>query len=119
MLSILLAPIPLCLASALTKLGHVVDERVSLTVSVQISQLSAAVESQVVDAEPSLPCTAGVEQGTLGESERGNSHPSLTKTLATPPLCYFMKLEERWELSLLQPLLVLSVHPSPPSLWPT
>lgn len=59
------APIPLCLASALTKLGHVVDERVSLTVSVQISQLSAAVESQVVDAEPSLPCTAGVEQGTL------------------------------------------------------
>ena len=57
------APIPLCPASALTKLGHVVDERVSLTVSVQISQLSAAVESQVVDAEPSLPCTAGVEQG--------------------------------------------------------
>lgn len=55
-----------CPASALTKLGHVVDERVSLTVSVQISQLSAAVESQVVDAEPSLPRTAGVEQGTLG-----------------------------------------------------
>ena len=55
-----------CPGCALTKLGHVVDERVSLTVSVQISQLSAAVESQVVDAEPSLPCTAGVEQGTLG-----------------------------------------------------
>lgn len=48
------------------QLGHVVDERVSLTVSVQISQLSAAVGSQVVDAEPSLPCTAGVEQGITG-----------------------------------------------------
>lgn len=74
------ALIPPCPASTLTKLGHVVDERVSLTVSVQISQLGAAVQGQVVDAEPSLSCTARIEQGTLG-GERGNSHPSLTKAL--------------------------------------
>lgn len=49
------------------RLGHVVDEHVSLTVSVQISQLDAAVEGHVVDAESSLPCAAGVEQGTLQE----------------------------------------------------
>lgn len=62
-------------ASTLTKLGHVVDERVSLTVSIQISQLGAAVQGQIVDAEPSLPCTAGVEQGTLGERRKGELIP--------------------------------------------
>lgn len=66
----LLAPVPPHPASILTKLGHVVDECVSLTVSIQISQLGAAVQGQVVDAEPSLPCTAGVEQGTLGEGRK-------------------------------------------------
>lgn len=42
-LDLLSAPLPPCPASTLTKLGHVVDERVSLTVSIQISQLGAAV----------------------------------------------------------------------------
>lgn len=69
------APIPLHPASTLTKLGHVVDERVSLTVSIQISQLCAAVQGQIVDAEPSLPSTAGVEQGTLGEGRKGELIP--------------------------------------------
>lgn len=55
------ALIPPCLTSSLTKFGHVVDERVSLTVAIQVSQLGAAVEGQVVDAEPTLPCTAGVK----------------------------------------------------------
>jgi hypothetical protein len=70
-------PIPPCPASALTKLGHVVDECVSLTISIQISQLGTAVQGQVVDAEPTLPCTAGIQQGTLGE-RRENSFRSLT-----------------------------------------
>ena len=69
------APIPPRPASTLTKLGHVVDECVSLTVSIQISQLGAAVQGQVVDAEPSLPCTAGVEQSTLGEGRKGEFIP--------------------------------------------
>lgn len=69
------AAIPPCPASTLTKLGHVVDERVSLTVSIQISQLGAAVQGQVMDAEPTLPCTAGVKQGTLGEGRKGKLTP--------------------------------------------
>lgn len=80
-----LTPPPPCPASTLTKLGHVVDERVSLTVSIQVSQLGAAVEGQVVDAEPTLPCTAGIKQGTLGEGRKGELTPSLTM-LPTPCL---------------------------------
>lgn len=57
----------------LTKLGHVVDKCVSLTVPIQISQQGAAVQGQIVNAEPTLPCTAGIKQGTL-EKERGGTH---------------------------------------------
>lgn len=114
----LLAPIPPRPACALTKLGHVVDECVSLTVSIQISQLGAAVEGQVVDAEPSLPCTAGVEQGTLGEGRQGVHTPLSPEPSEKLPLCYIIKLKETHEPSLPQPLLVFSTHPSPSSLQP-
>lgn len=106
-ITFLLAPIPPCPASTLTKLGHVVDECVSFTVSIQISQLGAAVQSQIVDTEPSLTCTAGIEQGALGEKGRTHIPPS-PKPFEKVPLCYIVKVEKRHDLSHPQPLLALS-----------
>ncbi len=49
-----------------TCFGEDVDERVSLAALVQLRQLRAAVQIEVVDAEASLPVDGGVQQGALG-----------------------------------------------------
>lgn len=49
----------------LTGFSEEVDESVRLAALVELGQLRAAVQTQVVDAEPPLPADGGVEQGTL------------------------------------------------------
>lgn len=54
----------------LTWFGKEVDERVGLAALVQLRQLRATVEAQVVYAEATLTANGGVEQGTLGNGGR-------------------------------------------------
>lgn len=49
-----------------TWFGEEVDEWVGLAALVQLRQLRAAVQTEVVDAEASLSTDGGVQQGTLG-----------------------------------------------------
>lgn len=50
----------------LTGFGKEVDERVRLAALIQLWQLGAAVQAEVVDAEAPLPADVGVQQSTLG-----------------------------------------------------
>lgn len=52
-------------ALVLTVFGEEVDDCVGLTVAVEVSQLRAAVDRHVVDAETPLAAAAGVQHGTL------------------------------------------------------
>lgn len=49
----------------ITIFGEEVDDRVGLTVAVEVSKLRAAVDCHVVDAETPLAAAAGVQHGTL------------------------------------------------------
>lgn len=49
----------------LTIFGEEVDDRVGLAVAVEVSQLRAAVDRHVVDAETPLAAAAGVQHGAL------------------------------------------------------
>ncbi len=54
----------------LTIFGEEVDDCVGLTVAVEVSQLRAAVDRHVVDAEAPLSAAAGVEHSTLQENNQ-------------------------------------------------
>lgn len=68
----------------LTWFGKEVDERVGLAALVQLQQLRAAVQAEVVDAQASLAADGGVQQGALGEAERGNSAAIRVPFVETP-----------------------------------
>ena len=53
-----------------TCFGEEVDERVRLAALEQLHQLGAAVQTDVVDAQTPLAPGGGVEQGTLGNTDR-------------------------------------------------
>ena len=53
-----------------TCFGEEVDERVRLAALEQLHQLGAAVQTEVVDAQTPLAPDRGVEQGTLGNTDR-------------------------------------------------
>jgi len=70
----------------LTVFGEEVDDRVRLTVAVEVSQLGAAVDRHVVDAEPPLAAAAGVQHGALQGKQTGRAF--LTNELAATVSIY-------------------------------
>ena len=62
----------------LTIFGEVVDDCVSLTVAVKVSQLRAAVNSHIVDTKAPLTAAAGVQDRALQghKTHRCSSKPS-------------------------------------------